>query len=160
VALSSSFNALGTASQPASKPGARSSYIQPLASSPGSATSAIMGSSQPIYSSATTIGPEDPASNSARIARRGPLTMSQENGGYGDGTRSRRESAAYNDALDSPASLSGQQYRPSPGRQQPFSPGSQRADGMGPISPTSLGSGMQQQVIVLESDAWRLNLIR
>ncbi|KAK3822742.1 MAG: hypothetical protein J3Q66DRAFT_134244 [Benniella sp.] len=157
VALSSS---LGPGSQPNPKPvmhqGARSSYIQPptMTSSPGSATSAVMGNHQPNIST-TNISPEDPISNSARMARRGPLTMGQENGSYGDGTRSRRESAAYSDALDSPASLSGQQYRSSLIRQQPFSPGSQRAvEGANAISPSTLGTGAQMQA-AKEGWLWR-----
>jgi len=154
VAISSSLNTLGPGSQPNPKPvmhqGARSSYIQPsttMTSSPGSATNAIMGHQPNIFTPTTTISPGDPVSNSARMARRGPLTMGQENSGYGDGTGSRRESAAYGDALDSPASLSGQQYRSSPIRQQPFSPGSQRAvEGANVISPSTLGTGAQMQV--------------
>ncbi|KAF9362007.1 hypothetical protein BGX34_006787 [Mortierella sp. NVP85] len=163
VALSSSLNPSGPGSQPNPKPvmhqGARSSYIQPsttMTSSPGSATSAIMGNHQPnIYTPTTTISSEDSASNSARMARRGPLTMGLESGGYGDGTRSRRESAGYSDVLDNPASLSGQQYRASLIRQQPFSPGSQRAaEGASAISPSTLGTGAQMQA-AKEGWLWR-----
>ncbi|KAF9348910.1 hypothetical protein BGX26_012733 [Mortierella sp. AD094] len=147
AALSSSFNTLGPGSQAGPKPafhqGARSSYIHPTTavSSPGS---------NRTQQGANSIDPEDPASNSSRFARRGPLMMSHDIGSLGDGTRSRRESAAYSDNMDSPASYR-QQFQI---QQQAFSPSSQRTDGTDAISPISVGSGAQLQ-IAKEGWLWR-----
>ncbi|KAF9997798.1 hypothetical protein BGZ79_008500 [Entomortierella chlamydospora] len=122
AALSSSFNTLGPGSQPkpAIHQSARNSYVHPTTTVPGP------GSNR-TQQGTNSIDPEDSTSSSSRFARRGPLMMSHDVGSFGDGTRSRRESAAYSDNMDSPASYQ-QQFQT---QQQAFSPSSQRTDGSG-----------------------------
>ncbi|KAF9106209.1 hypothetical protein BGX27_009269 [Mortierella sp. AM989] len=151
AALSSSFNTLGPGSQAGPKPvihqGARSSYIHP------STTVSSPGSVKPQQgSNATVIDAEDPASNSSRFARRGPLVVGHDVGSFVDNTRSRRGSAAYSDSMDSPAT--NQHRHQFQTQQQSFSPSSQRTDGPDAISPTSIESGVQQQ-IAKEGWLWR-----
>ncbi|KAF8938249.1 hypothetical protein BGZ58_001305 [Dissophora ornata] len=145
AALSSSFNTLGPGPQPGLRPamhqGVKNSYIHPsTGSNPASTTITPQqtGITQQNVT-ATVLSAEDPASNSSRFARRGPLTMNYESGNLGDGTRSRRESATFSD-MDSPAA-NRKQFQV---QQQQFSPMSQRTDDTSAMSPVSTG-GTQLQ---------------